>query len=522
MTDSVINSQTQSPLIRILAAVDSAAGNFTQHVADNVPPVSFTEVEIDPVSNAWDYGQQARFQIPQLGYIEHMELIFNWKRADGITARSSDLIAPMEPLCYELWQRAALQTRRRDLERLEAVHQATRLCSSSLADTVKQMYDTRFHCVDPSTGAWSRYLRDTTGTVYTIASDEVAPTYEARCSLPFSVMQSPALQLQSLFVESLEVAVDTRALYGGKGAVFQKPPASNLDEWSVALDASSADFDSGASACRLRIRFRNFHDETENVIRNENYVSGTPATILCSNVFAETPQPVTPPASLNRAALAAMANAGALYTALAAQTSPITVTNPILSKNLAYGISFALTSKIGGATSHSLGYRCVAARLVANGQTLQAWSDEDLHRSLRQSFLKTMTPYGCKDLAGYAVVSSRGDVGSNAMASTSHHPQQYTIQMGMQYGTLFNTGAMGLSSLSSVQLQTDWVMDVPALFSFGPRHNHMISTLFLNNATVKNRSGLLIDEMEVSVWVEHFQLLRIDPDNGALSVSLDI
>lgn len=512
MTDSVINSQTQSPLIRILAAVDSAAGNFTQHVPDNVPPVSNTEVELDPVGS-WSFGQQARFQLPQLGYIDSIELIFRWARADGLPG-GRDLVTPMYNTAYELFQRAALQTRRRDLERVDAIHASTKPLRSSLAEAIKIGYDTAFHSVSPVNGSWRRYVRDSSGTAYDIAEESESPLYEARCPLDFSILQSPAIQLQSLFTESLEIAVDTRPLYGGQMAIFQQPSAL-MAAWSTALDAVAGDFNLDVSSCRLRIRYRNFHDETENVIRNENYVSGTPATILAANIFTETPQPLTPPTSLNRAAVAAL-TLEEFSTALNAVTSPVTVTNTLQSKNLAYAITFALAPNQGGLTTYCLGYRCTGARLVANGQTLQAWSDEDLQRSLRQSFLKTLTPYGCNDLAGYAA-SNKRTVGDGFGV----HPQAYTIQMGMQYGRMFNTGALGLSSLSSVQLQTDWVIDLPVMMRFNVIHSELGGIEDVVDFA-RSRAGLLWDSCEVAVWVEHFQLLRTDPDNGALSVSLDI
>lgn len=515
MTDIAINSQTQSPLVRVLSSVDSAAGNFTHHVADNVPPVSFTEVELAP-NQAWTPGNAVRIELPQLGYLEQIQVIFRWKVADGIT---TPLEGGRQLHVFELFDSASLQTRRKDLSRLYARRLRNSDVSSSLAQAVNLAEYSRFSSIPPVDGAWSKHIRDITGYVSEIAGDDLGARYEARWELPFAVLQLPAIQLQTLFVENMEVEIQTHALVGGSNPVFRDLGKN----FGLDTPASSAFHDSTNQECVLRVRYRNFHDETENVIRNENYVSGTPATILSANCFQETSQPLSileKNSTLTQAYMATVGNLmPALKTALSAINSPVTVSSVISSKNLAYGLSFGLGSEIGGARTYRVGWRLVEARLKGNGRILQSWSYEDLRRHMRQSFLKTQTPYSMADIAGSSLVENSVNVSSINHPS---HPQWFNIQFGMQYGTAFNSGALGLASMSSVTLETDWVLDMAAYWTDAGHNNEGLAKSTAISLSCNVGSGSLWENQRVYVYVDHFNLLRIDPDNGAVTTSLDI
>jgi hypothetical protein len=75
--DIVINSAIQSPLIRTLSSTKGKAKNFTNHLKDNVPPVSFGKVEISPDGGSLGgYGRNYKFKIPQYGYLRGFLLKF--------------------------------------------------------------------------------------------------------------------------------------------------------------------------------------------------------------------------------------------------------------------------------------------------------------------------------------------------------------------------------------------------------------------------------------------------------------
>lgn len=76
--DVVINSNIQSPLVRTLARTKGKSESFTQHLKDNVPPVSFSKIELSPEGGSTaSYGQTYKFKIPQYGYLRNFVLRFS-------------------------------------------------------------------------------------------------------------------------------------------------------------------------------------------------------------------------------------------------------------------------------------------------------------------------------------------------------------------------------------------------------------------------------------------------------------
>lgn len=76
--DVVINSNIQSPLVRTLAQTKGKSESFTQHLKDNVPPVSFSKIELQPEGGSTvNYGQTYKFKIPQYGYLRNFVLKFS-------------------------------------------------------------------------------------------------------------------------------------------------------------------------------------------------------------------------------------------------------------------------------------------------------------------------------------------------------------------------------------------------------------------------------------------------------------
>jgi hypothetical protein len=67
--DPVINSQTQSPLVRTLSTVPSQAKSFTHGLKDNVPPMSYTKDEVLPWNNisTTNQTQSHKFRVKQHG-----------------------------------------------------------------------------------------------------------------------------------------------------------------------------------------------------------------------------------------------------------------------------------------------------------------------------------------------------------------------------------------------------------------------------------------------------------------------
>lgn len=76
--DVSINSNIQSPLVRTLARTKGKSESFTNHLKDNVPPVSFSKIELAPDGGSnGSYNQTYKFRIPQYGYLRNFVLKFS-------------------------------------------------------------------------------------------------------------------------------------------------------------------------------------------------------------------------------------------------------------------------------------------------------------------------------------------------------------------------------------------------------------------------------------------------------------
>lgn len=76
--DVVINSNIQSPLVRTLARTKGKSESFTNKLKDNVPPVSFSKIELAPDGGSVaSYNQTYKFRLPQYGYLRNFILKFS-------------------------------------------------------------------------------------------------------------------------------------------------------------------------------------------------------------------------------------------------------------------------------------------------------------------------------------------------------------------------------------------------------------------------------------------------------------
>lgn len=124
--DVVINSNIQSPLVRTLARTKGKSESFTQHLKDNVPPVSFSKIELSPEGGSTaSYGQSYKFKIPQYGYLRNFVLRFT----------NSDLPIPASILTTINTGLSALSSDRNELVGVERLG-----TGSGLPNTANWMY----------------------------------------------------------------------------------------------------------------------------------------------------------------------------------------------------------------------------------------------------------------------------------------------------------------------------------------------------------------------------------------------
>lgn len=78
--DVIVNSNVQSPLVRTLARTKTKTESFTQHLKDNVPPVSISKIKLNPEGGQTGaYNRNYKFKIPQYGYLRNATLQFSSK-----------------------------------------------------------------------------------------------------------------------------------------------------------------------------------------------------------------------------------------------------------------------------------------------------------------------------------------------------------------------------------------------------------------------------------------------------------
>lgn len=96
--DVVINSQIQSPLVRTLARTKGKSQSFTHSIADNVPPCSFSKIQIG-AQNATEtqYGRNYKLKIPQYGYLRDVALKFTTQE----NTISDKIVSMIKPLFTE-------------------------------------------------------------------------------------------------------------------------------------------------------------------------------------------------------------------------------------------------------------------------------------------------------------------------------------------------------------------------------------------------------------------------------------
>lgn len=95
--DVCINSQIQSPLVRTLAQTQGKSASFTLGLADNVPPCSFSKIEIASQNpGETSYGRSYKLKIPQYGYLRDVILRY--------TTRESPIQASVASVTQELYK----------------------------------------------------------------------------------------------------------------------------------------------------------------------------------------------------------------------------------------------------------------------------------------------------------------------------------------------------------------------------------------------------------------------------------
>ena len=254
MSDPIINSQVQSPLVRTLVSVPSKSTSFTHGIADNVPPFSREKIEFE--SRNSDTETVHKFRIPENGFLARMYLKVIIDKDDN----GSGTANVNKWLASSFVQEVTLQSHNKILQRIYPEQQTMELQRRDVA--CKEAYNT----------GMTGYISSTEGkpntntpSVATLAAEEV---FTCLIPLMWSSMEGPFTNYQTKFVEDLEVWV-TRYSNAQINPLVTTGAVDSIKLKLVCL-------------------YHTFHDNVENAIRNKNYKKGVPASILQSDIVEET------------------------------------------------------------------------------------------------------------------------------------------------------------------------------------------------------------------------------------------
>lgn len=270
--DVTIQSQIQSPLVRTLQSIPTNSANFVHSIPDNTPPFSKSSVVVEPdnpeVSNL---DTIVKFKIPQNGRLSRMFL--KLRMMGGVDALTKTLRQCNDnPLNFsQSIEWVELRTHNNVIERLYPTSILFQTTSLSHDDNSQRqalqgmigykMLSSRTHV--PTIPLLTHPLRDSQPVEII---DGTLSHQDFMFLLPFSVCNYMKDNLQTRMMEDLELYVKTK--------VHTSQASSTII--SEAIPDRQNHF-------QLGLEYINFHENVEEVIRNENFKPNIPAAILSSD-----------------------------------------------------------------------------------------------------------------------------------------------------------------------------------------------------------------------------------------------
>jgi len=271
MTDVVIQSQLQSPLVRTLQNIPTNSTHLYHGIPDNTPPNSRHKVTVNKHRGSIRNlnGEQA-FKIPQNGHLTR--IYFTYRMIGHIDGGNATVASDPDNPCSiaDSIEYFELRTHNNVIERLYA--SSIPFLNSSIATSEQTL---------------STLLIGTAGYVALDAADNLflEPNFsrglitlgnetqedglemqakDYMINVPFSSLFYLKDNLQTRMMEDMEVVVKLKT-----------GPAQS------AVNARAPNFPTdNTHNLQMHCSFINFHENVENVIRNENYKPNVPASLL--------------------------------------------------------------------------------------------------------------------------------------------------------------------------------------------------------------------------------------------------
>lgn len=497
-----INSQVQSPFVRTLEAVPTKGGSFTHHIPDNVPPVSISKVEVDPVSAATKAGaaEVITFNVPQYGYLTKavVRVKVTYEGDIAGTTGSSTWAPPViaGDGVLSMVNNASLNTRNRPIEKrygqqmfadilsgddserkrkLELLEWHYDTVVATGAGTVENLPGRRVNSETDFATAASTVGTESAGTMFPGvkisdiegAATKLKGTYYSYLELPFSSFETLASNYNTRFVEPMSVKLDLRS-FATAGDSFRVRDAviAAGGSWTGVTTDSTAGWQ--LSEVKLICHFVNYHDLTEQDIRDANFKPDAPAIVFATDVREETC--VDTGASPEGTDVKVDIRSNNIARELMVLYTPL----------VHYGSVGALPAQAfnGGWSRHNQ-FLCVdTVKLTGSGQTL--YEGSSVENILIDRYDHPLSTWSNKLYNAYGTNDDRGLDGV------------HLIQFGLTQNPTYNSGCLGLQTVSSPQI-----------------------TVSLNALAAASPRG------EIRVFVKHHSLVQIDSGSGAITRSID-
>lgn len=493
-----INSQVQSPFVRTLEAVPTKGGSFTHHIPDNVPPVSISKVKVDPVSNETASGaaETLTFNIPQYGYLSKCVVKIKAKCVVSGTGAISTSLCPViaGDGVLSAVASASLNTRNRPVEKrygpqmfadiltgdeserkrkLEMLEwhydEVTATNNGSAIGTIQTLPGRRVNSETDAdstagnTGAFGTMFPGLTRVVLdaqTANETVLTGTYDSYLELPFSSFETLASNYNTRFVEPMSVKLELRDLSASTASSFRVRDATLTTATSVSTTWTIEDVS-------LYCHFLNYHDLTEQDIRDANFKPDAPAVVFSTDVREETCKSV-----------AATDGSNTTTDTVDVRSNNIAKEIMVLYTPTTHQIGTALAQVNGGYSRYSQFLCADLVKFTGSGQTL--YEGTSVENILIDRYDHPLSTWSNKLYNAYGSNDDRGLDGV------------HLIQFGLTQNPTYNSGCLGLQTVSNPQV-----------------------------LVTRNKIALSSPIGELRVYVKHHSLVQIDSGTGAVTRSID-
>lgn len=271
MTDVVIQSQLQSPLVRTLQNIPTNSTHLYHGIPDNTPPNSKHKVIVNKHrGDIRDLNGEQAFKIPQNGHLSR--LYFTYRMIGHIDGGDATVATDPDNPCSiaDSIEYFELRTHNNVIERVYA--SSIPFLNSSIA-TSEQSLSTLL------IGTAGYIALDSTKQLFPVPNysralvtlddltEEDGDEIQAKdyiINVPFSSLFYLKDNLQTRMMEDMEVVVKLKT----------GPSQSAVNPGTFKFE------DDDTHQLQMHCSFINFHENVENTIRNENYKANVPASLL--------------------------------------------------------------------------------------------------------------------------------------------------------------------------------------------------------------------------------------------------